>query len=461
MARPASISRRLTLLLTGGIVLLWLLGAAFSVLVLREEIDEVFDSALEETAQWLLPLATDALEGKPASPRLLGEVDDDDEYLTFQLRGRDGTVLLRSHDAPEVPYTVALDLGFSETDHHRVYTIASGSYFLQVAEPRGHRQEALMESAGALLLPLAGLVPVSILVILWSVRRGLAPMRRLQGDIGARDGGNLHPIEDTGWPEEIGGMVQAVNRLLRRLRAALEAERVFAATSAHELRTPVATALAQTQRLLAELESGLPPEEAQARGRRIEATLHRLGALVEKLLHLSRAEAGIGLSETENDLLPVLRLVIEELAAQPGAARRLSLAIAEGASLRARMDIDAFGIVVRNLIENALAYGDPDTPVEIAVEDDRTVSVRNDCALIPPETLARLTQRFVRGRPAGEGADGSGLGLAIADTILRQTGGRLELLSPAPGQKGGFEARITLPAEISDEVQPDQRRGNS
>lgn len=444
MARPGSISRRLTLLLTGGIVLLWLLGAAFSVPVMHEEIDEVFDSALEETAQWLLPLATGALEGKATPPGLLGEQDDDDEYLTFQLRGRDGAVLLRSHDAPAEPYTQALDLGFSETNHHRVYTIASGGYFLQVAEPLGHRQEALMESAGALLLPLAGLVPVSILIILWSVRQGLAPMRRLQGAIGARDGGNLNPIGDTGWPEEIGGTVQAVNRLLHRLRAALEAERVFAATSAHELRTPVATALAQTQRLLAELESGLNQEEAQVRGRRIEATLHRLGALVEKLLHLSRAEAGIGLSETENDLLPVLRLVIEELAAQPGAARRLTLAIAEGASLRTRMDIDAFSIVVRNLIENALAYGDPGKPVEISVQDDPSVIVRNDCAAIPPETLARLTQRFVRGSRTGEGPDGSGLGLAIADTILRQTGGRLELRSPVPGQDGGFEARIRL-----------------
>ncbi|KZD12383.1 sensor histidine kinase [Oceanibaculum pacificum] len=446
-ARTARISRRLTLLLTGGIVLLWLLGAAFSVLVMQEEIDEVFDSALEETAQWLLPLATDAVEGRPASsPGLLGEPDNDDEYLTFQLRSRDGTVLLRSHDAPGAPYTGTLDLGYSESQHHHVYTIASGNYFLQVAEPLWHRQEALMESAGALLLPLAGLVPVSILVILWSVRQGLTPMRLLQGAIGARDGGNLNPIEDTGWPEEIGGTVQAVNRLLLRLRAALEAERVFAATSAHELRTPVATALAQTQRLLAELESGLTQEEAQARGRRIEATLHRLGALVEKLLHLSRAEAGIGLSETENNLLPVLRLVIEELAMQPEAARQLSLAIAEGASLRARMDIDAFSIVVRNLVENALAYGDPDTPVEIAVPDDRTISVRNDCAAIPPEILSQLTQRFVRGNRAGEGPDGSGLGLAIAETILRQTGGRLELLSPVLGQDGGFEARIRLSA---------------
>jgi two-component system, OmpR family, sensor kinase len=50
----------------------------------------------------------------------------------------------------------------------------------------------------------------------------------------------------------------------------------------------------------------------------------------------------------------------------------------------------------------------------------------------------------VHGSRAGEGPDGSGLGLAIADTILRQTGGTLELFSPVPGQSDGFEARVIL-----------------
>lgn len=447
MARTVSISRRLTLLLTGGIVLLWMLAATLSFIVMREEMDEVFDSALEETAQWLLPLAAETLRELP-QPRGPSAQDDedDDKYLTFQLRSRDGAVLLRSRDAPQEPYTETVAPGFAQTARHRVYTAESGAYFIQVAEPLTHRHEAVMESTGALLLPLAGLVPISIFLILWSVRGGLAPMRRLQSAIGARGGGNLQPIAETDWPEEIGGTVQAVNRLLQRLRSALEAERVFAATSAHELRTPVATALAQTQRLLAELETG----PSRARGRRIEATLHRLGALVEKLLHLSRAEAGVGLSETENDLIPVLRLVIEELAMEPEMARRLSLNIADGVSLQARMDIDAFSIVVRNLIENALAYGDPDTPVEIVVPDDRSVRVLNACPPVPPEMLARLTQRFVRGFVRGgqikNETDGSGLGLAIVETILQQTGGTLELFSPVPGQSDGFEARVTFSA---------------
>ncbi|MBU0723358.1 MAG: sensor histidine kinase N-terminal domain-containing protein [Alphaproteobacteria bacterium] len=442
MARTVSISRRLTLLLTGGIVLLWLLAALLSFLVMREEMDEVFDSALEETAQWLLPLATETLRQlpQPEAPSAQDE-EDHDKYLTFQLRSRDGTVLLRSRDAPQEPFTETIAPGFAQTDRHKVYTAAAGDYFVQVAEPVSHRHEAVMESAGALLLPVAVLVPISIFLILWSVRRGLAPMRRLQGAIGARGGGNLQPIAETVWPEEIAGTVQAVNRLLLRLRSALEAERVFAATSAHELRTPVATALAQTQRLLTELEAG----PSRDRGRRIEAALRRLGALVEKLLHLSRAEAGVGLSETENDLLAVLRLVIEEFAMEPEVAGRLSLSITDGVSLQARMDIDAFSIVVRNLIENALAYGDPGTLVEIAVPDNRTVRVLNACPPVPVEVLSRLTQRFVRGGQIKNGTEGSGLGLAIVEMILQQTGGTLDLVSPVAGRSDGFEARVTLP----------------
>ncbi|MBU0726681.1 MAG: sensor histidine kinase [Alphaproteobacteria bacterium] len=131
---------------------------------------------------------------------------------------------------------------------------------------------------------------------------------------------------------------------------------------------------------------------------------------------------------------------------EPAKARRLSLNIADGITLRARMDIDAFSIVMRNLIENALAYGDPDTPVEVAVPDYRSVRVLNACPAVAPDILARLTQRFVRGARAKEGTDGSGLGLAIAETTLRQIGGQLLLLSPISGGQSGFEARITLPA---------------
>lgn len=61
--------------------------------------------------------------------------------------------------------------------------------------------------------------------------------------------------------------------------------------------------------------------------------------------------------------------------------------------------------------------------------------------VVAAEELAGLKRRFRRGETS---AAGSGLGLAIADKIVTQMGGRLDLLSPAPGQPDGFEARIVL-----------------
>ena len=125
------------------------------------------------------------------------------------------------------------------------------------------------------------------MLIIWIlVRRSLAPLETLRSEIGARGGGNLTPMAIANLPIELETIGGSVNRLFERLRAALDAERAFASNSAHELRTPIAGALAQTQRLIAELPDG--PLKRRAHG--IEASLSALGHLAEKLLQLARAE---------------------------------------------------------------------------------------------------------------------------------------------------------------------------
>jgi len=74
----------------------------------------------------------------------------------------------------------------------------------------------------------------------------------------------MQPIETQGLQQEFLPIIASVNHLLERLKAALVAERSFTANSAHEIRTPIAGALAHTQLLRAEL-----PKRYQARaGRR-------------------------------------------------------------------------------------------------------------------------------------------------------------------------------------------------
>ena len=436
--KTSSITRGLIIWLTMAVAVFWAAAVAVSGSVMRSEFDEVFDSALQQTSERLLPLLVEDFfrrDADAAPRRMNAGTPEDEEYLSFQLRDRTGRVLLHSHDAEPEPFAVPLAPGFANTATHRVFTqqAVSGTLFLQLADPLDHRWEAMAESAGALFIPLIPLLPLSVVAIWLIVRRALRPLERLEREVGARDGTNLAPLDASGLPRELGTIASSVDHLLDRLRAALESEREFAANSAHELRTPIAGALAQTQRLALELPEG----EARTRARGIEQNLAKLGRLTEKLLQLARAEAGIGLSDKETELIPVVRLVMDEFRGRD--AGRLALEAAPDSTLRLRVDVDAFAIAVRNLIENALLHGDRQSTVRVRVSD-HAVSVSNKAAVVSAAELAALRERFKRGKAASSA--GSGLGLAIASALAARMGGALQLISPASGETDGFEARI-------------------
>ena len=109
------------------------------------------------------------------------------------------------------------------------------------------------------------------------------------------------------------------------------------------------------------------------------------------------------------------------------------------------LDPDAFGILLRNLIENALRHGPEDGRIAITLTSGGTLRVVNDGPVVPPEILSRLTARFERG---GAGNEGSGLGLAIVAAIAERLGSTLTLRSPATGRDQGFEVEIGLPVDV-------------
>jgi len=445
--RPWSLSRRLLFSLTVSLGALWLVAAGLAGWSTVHETNKIFDSALQETAERLLALAVDDIDDVTAEAgRHDLEVDDipyppgRDEYVVYQFRDRSGRVLLRSHDAPQAPFQVPLERGFAESGGRRIYTEVTpdGNLFIQAGEKESHRRRALLRGLFSLALPLL-LMPVLAGLVIWSVvKQSIRPLRGLREQIAQRGGSNLEPLSDQGLPNELVPIVRDVNRLVERLGAALEAERSFAANSAHEMRTPVAAALALVQRLGSDL-AGRPEH---ARIAQIENTLRKLAARVGKLLQLARADSGVAITSESADLLPILQLVIDEFARNPEHSGRIHLETDRFERLPGRIDIDAFAIAIRNLLENALLHGSHDDPVRIWIADDRSIHLANSSPTIDADILQRLTQRFVRGRT---GAEGSGLGLAIADRILSQAGCQLELRSPAQGRNDGFEAIIRLP----------------
>lgn len=439
MRMPGSLQGRLALALGLGLTVLWLVTAWATSTLLRSEMNEVFDSTLEETAQRILPLvALDIIsrEEEGISQRI-ATLREHEEFFSYIVRDGQGRILIRSHAAEDENFPEFEGVGFGQTATHRLYYDAAlqGTITIAVAEPLSHRAEVAREVLVGLALPLIIVIPLGLFGVYWIVRLSLRPVRRFSTALSSRGSRDLSAVGDGTLPNEIKPVAEAVNDVLDRLGRTLEAERSFTANAAHELRTPVAAALAQTQRLMAETSD----TNAAGRAAEIEVALKRLTRLSEKLMQLARAEGGRLQRNVVSDLRPVLNMVLGDFDRAVGPARIQRTLSAD--PVLSNLDPDAFAIVARNLVENALRHGSGDTPVHVALTSD-TLRVVNDGPPLAAETLAGLTARFERGQT---NTTGSGLGLSIVQAIADGAQATLELHSPAQGRTNGFEAVLQLP----------------
>ncbi|MFP1631930.1 ATP-binding protein [Zhengella sp. ZM62] len=443
MKWPASLQGRLGLSLGLALTVLWLLAATVTAVIVRGELDEVFDSALRETAERILPLAVNDIVGREDQgvTQRLAPIRDHDEFFTYLVRDAEGRILLQSHAADPAVFPPWDGPGFRQTATHRLYSDAAlqDTIRITVAEPLTHRASVAREIRMGLGLPLLIVLPVALAAIILAVRFSLDPLRRFRARLEARGARDLSEVPASDLPTEIGPLAKTLNGLLARLREAFEAERSFAANAAHELRTPLAGAIAQAQRLKTETHE--PTTEARAT--EIEATLKRLTRLSERLMQLARAEGGRLRMDSSADLRGIARVVIDDIG-RAGATGRIALSLPDS-PVMSDLDPDAFAILCRNLLENALRHGTENTTVDVALTADGLLSVANDGPVLPRQTLDRLTARFER---ANASAEGSGLGLAIVAAIADRIGSSLVLESPRPGTSSGFQASLRLPTEV-------------
>lgn len=433
----ASIGRKLQRTLIGSVTVLWLGVVGAVAWVVLHETDEIFNSSLQETSQRVLSLAIHDLEATRTEGRLdISEPAAHDEYLTYQVFNRQGHMLMRSHGAPEQPFPVPLEAGHHVVggQHFNVESSSSGEYTIQVAERAGHREETFSSTLLYLLLPLGALLPITAAVIRSSVRASLRAILRFEQELATRSSRDLQALDTDNLPVELLGLGESVNSLLHRLQLALSAERSFTANSAHELRTPIAAALAQLDVLREEL-AGLPGGARVATARK---TIEGLECTTVKLLQLARAESGTGLRLTRMDLAGLVKMLLRDLSFR--SERRFELASPDQ-PVWINGDVDAIGIAIQNLLENADRYAPPDTVVRVELGPDGGLSVMNDCQAIPAPVLETLRDRFVRAAQVGAGA---GLGLSIVDTILEQCQARLVLQSPCDDRGRGFAARVAF-----------------
>jgi two-component system OmpR family sensor kinase len=393
---------------------------------LHGEIREVLDSALEETAQRLLMLPEAALARPTTAPSSPPSAITRSTSST-----RSSTVTACCACARTGRrwrrWLASGSPASREQGGFRVISMrrADGRRVVHVAETLAHRREVVWDSLPWLLLPLLAVLPLAAWVLHSVLRAGLphapAALEVLDGSAAPR----LRPLPLEGTPGELRPLLSGMNMLIERVRMLVDAERSFAARTAHELRTPLAAARAQAQRLLAATHEA----PAHAHGERLLVQLDRLSRLSSRLLQIARVESGIALQRAPVDLTLLARLVADEFRAAPEAPRlRLDLpevpVVVDG-------DIDALSIAVRNLLDNALKHSQG-APVVLRVAPGR-IAVEDAGPGIDTASLERIRRPFERG--SGD-SEGTGLGLAMVESVARQSGARLELQSPLADGRG-------------------------
>lgn len=364
-----------------------------------------------------------------------------------------GRRLMSSRPAPT--HAMAPDFidGFSEATlagvPWRVFAVSDAQrrVQVQVGVPTSAIRAELMRWLGptliTALLLLLGIGIAIWLVIHWSLR----PVLRVSESLATRAPLDLAPLSEQGLPNEFAPLVRSFNQLMARLGQALQHEREFLGEAAHELRTPLAALLAQAQ----VLQHASAKEEASEALDHLIAGIERTSRLAQQLLDTARVESGSSAARSQDvDLALVTRMVADEF--ELVALRGNQSIKVECERTMVHGDIDDLGILVRNLLDNALRHGGPGTNVRLAtwIESDgqvelATLTVADDGPGIADGDHERVFERFYR---AGNGhrTQGIGMGLSLVERVVASHGGSLRCGSGLEGH--GFGVEIRLPATV-------------
>jgi two-component system, OmpR family, sensor kinase len=429
-------------------LMLWLLPlflavGALGAVVSYWSFSQMVNTFMDEQMQQLATALSDNRELQPA-PQNAERVFKWGAYVV-QTYDTAGTLHVTSW--PQLQMPLQAGSGFHDVRHDgrawRVFTLPAsnaGGHSVQVLQSDGFRAKLAAERAGAAVLPILLLIPLSMFV-LWCVARA---MSRALHDIGRQaaqqDEHTIAELPVNNVPAEIAPLVQSFNGLLRRLRDAFATQRRFVQDAAHELRTPIAAIGLQVENMRQDVSCNAAAE----RFAHLEAGVRRAQRLVDQLLRLSKQEASGADGPAIVDLQTQLRESINTLIGLAD-QRNIDLGLvacekpmpvtlhcAPG-DLRSLLD---------NLIENALRYTPEGGVVDVRVlqADGRVaVEVVDTGPGIPQDLLPRVFDRFYR-VPGNGSSNGSGLGLAIAQAAAERAGLLLTLRNRQ--DRSGLIARI-------------------
>lgn len=342
-----------------------------------------------------------------------------------------------------------------------------------IIESPYHMNQKYIKRAGTqtILLILGCLLGMLLLVLpyILSISRNF---RQLIKGVKAMSEGNYYRrirlITNSFTPYEIVYLTLEFNRMARKTADSWstiqEANRKLAQmdefksnlidTVSHELRTPLTSIKGYTSRLL-RYDSTLDAETRIKSLKVVKQQADRLGRLVEDLLVIPDLEAaGLRVYPDQVVLAPLLETCVQFIQAkeQREIAVRISEELHEAQDVLA--DPDRLEQIVLNLLDNAVKYSMPDTPIELSVTRDSAaepgeriaLTVSNICDPVPMQGLGELDSLFDKFKRLDDSlvrtTRGSGLGLFITRGLVEAMGGEISLHY----EEGRFQVRFTVPA---------------
>lgn len=438
-----SLQARLLVPLLTLVAVIWLGAAVATGLDTRHELDELLDGHLAQAAALLVV-------------QQASQHDDDDvadapslhKYapkVAFQMF-HEGQLVMRSANAGLTPMSMTTS-GFDtvrmeDGTQWRVFGTRGAERDVQVfvGEQTSSRNEILWVVLRGMLWPLGVALPLLAMAGWWAVRQGLAPVRRLSHELAQRQAQTLKRVTLGDMPSEMRPLIQALNDLFDRIEHMIVAERRFTADAAHELRTPIAAIRAQAQ-----VAMGANDDTAQ-RSHALQATLagcDRATRVVEQLLTLARLESGSGAPANPVNLSATTRRVAADLAGA-ALARQQSLALDAADTCTLAGDETLVGVLVRNLIDNAIRYTPQGGRIQVSVSSESGHAILRIEDSGPGMTdldAGRLGERFFR--VLGNNQPGSGLGWSIVKRIAQVAGARVQACRS--DLLGGLAVSVTWP----------------
>ncbi len=320
---------------------------------------------------------------------------------------------------------------------------------LVVAQRAEAKNEIARHASHSTLIRILATIPVLILLMTLMLRWMLAPLSRLTAELISRRAEDIHPIPGGDLPGELQMFVNSINQVLKKIEAAMERQRRFVADAAHELRSPLTALTLQAKNLSMQD----MPEPARQKLSDFERGLRRGNDLIDQLLTLARTQLVTIETHSSLDLPVIVRSVFEQL--MPLAeAKHVELEYRQSgirAVLTTCASLPEMTILLRNLVDNAIRYTEPQTRVEVAIQTDEfraIIEVKDGGPGIPDAERARVFDPFYR--VPGTSQPGSGLGLSIVRNIIDNAGGEITLKFVDTARQSGTIVMVNLPQTAAD-----------